>query len=237
MVIKGLFFDLDDTIYDKSSYNIAAFEQIAEFISSEYDENIEYIKKIIIYNWILNGSEYKFLFNDIAQIINKEEEKNIVKKCVEIFHSIHPNLKLYDDFLKIHKKLKETFFMGIITDGNYKMQKNKINYLGLNEVFEEIIYTDLMGISKPNVIPFLKMLKISELNSNEVIFIGDNPFRDIMGALNANLYTIRILRGEFIDIKNIPQFLPHRSTFNYNNFQKIINSIDKIKNYYKKKRI
>jgi putative hydrolase of the HAD superfamily len=54
---------------------------------------------------------------------------------------------------------------------------------------------------KPSIAAYKLALKKIKSRPEETAFIGDNPLRDFSGAKKLNIKTIRILRGEYKDIK------------------------------------
>jgi putative hydrolase of the HAD superfamily len=204
-MIKALIFDLDDTLYYEKEYVLGAFKEVAYYLGSKYEKNKEEL--YIRMQEILNEHGRGKIFNVICEEMSFKEDIN---GLVDIYRNSKPKLKLYKDseeFLIWARK--RGYKLGIITDGCSKVQWNKINSLGVQDLVDKIIATDDLGKEfwKPNIRPYLDMMHYLNINKEECIYIGDNPNKDFVGARKLGIKTIRIIREEgdhintFLDIE------------------------------------
>ena len=73
---------------------------------------------------------------------------------------------------------------GIVTNGN-DYQLKKIETTGLKNKYNFVIASEIFGHSKPKIEIFqetLRLLKLNTVDIDKVLFIGDNPYTDIIGA-------------------------------------------------------
>lgn len=70
--------------------------------------------------------------------------------------------------------------------------------MNLVEFFDVVIGLEDTGKLKPSAIPFRKALKMMKLKPEEVIFIGDNPQRDILGAKKVGMKTVLFNYGRLV---------------------------------------
>jgi putative hydrolase of the HAD superfamily len=198
--MKAIIFDLDNTLYDYRDYFYQVFLELSEYFYKKYQipEN-EFIKTSVD---ILNKrkSRYPKLFNEILELLNIPE--NEVKFCVDVFSSgkfpIVPFNGVYDilDYLK-----NKNYFLGIITDGDYMRQREKIKSLKIEHYFNTVVYTDILQSPKPSPTPYQYIISKFSINPKLSYYVGDDPDVDFKGAKSVGLNTIRVLYGEFINKK------------------------------------
>lgn len=167
--VKGVIFDLDDTLYGEKQYVKSGYKKIAEFLG---DASVE--EKLWQY-----FEQGKRAVDEYLAEINKSDLKD---KCLEIYRKQIPEISLYDGVLELIESLKSKGIkVGIITDGRVEGQKNKIKALGLEGMVDDIIITDELGgvqFRKPNDISFRIMQCRWKLNFEQMLYIGDNPSKD-----------------------------------------------------------
>lgn len=198
-MMKTIFFDLDNTLYNTEQYYLGAFENIVEYLRNNYkiDKNKSY--QFLVDLWKKKSSAYPRLFDDLLDHFNIKED---VKVIVQIFNK-HPieSCYLYYDSISMLKKLKhEGYKIGIITDGNVHRQKRKIESSSLKNLVDDVTYTN-ESKPKPSSLPFINALNKMRIRPSDAIYVADNPFLDFKGAKIVGMKTTRILRGEFAGIK------------------------------------
>ena len=167
--IKGVIFDLDDTLYSEKDYVRSGYRKIAEYLNDDF----AYEK---LWEYFLEG---KPAIDGYLSEINRLDLK---AECLEVYRNQMPDITLYDGAIELIEKLKSKGVrVGIITDGRVEGQKNKLKALGLDEIVEDIIITDELGgiqFRKPNDISFGIMQCRWKLPFEQMIYVGDNPQKD-----------------------------------------------------------
>jgi len=196
--MKGILFDLDNTLFDVEQYFSGAFLQISMFLSTKYKISKNKIFRILMEIWKKHTSMYPYLFNDLLDILDLKENVN---EIVRMFNSFTGELQPYEDVIPTLSVLKNmNFKLGIITDGNVERQKRKIELLKLQMYFNSIIFTYEISNPKPSIIPYQSAVKRLKLIPKKSYYIGDNPYIDFEGAKKIGLITIRIKKGEFASV-------------------------------------
>lgn len=197
--MKAIFFDLDDTLYNKKQYYLGAFKEISKYLSKRYKFPPQKLYKCLIELWKEKTSVYPYLFDDLLRALQIGDSGS-VKNIVKIFNGYKSKLKPYQGVIPTLKKLrKQGYKLGIITDGNIKRQKRKIKLLGIKNFFEAIVYTKEIA-SKPSKRVFLVAIKKLKVNPENAFYVADNPLIDFEGAKKNGMRTIRLKRGEFARI-------------------------------------
>lgn len=193
--MKAALFDLDNTLYDAQQYFLGAFTDVSKYISAKHDIPERAVYKALVKLWKEKTSMYPYLFNDLLELLHLGQDS--LPTVVKTFNEYAGTIELYPDAIPTLRSLKETGVkLGIITDGNVKRQKRKIELLGLSPLFDAIIYAE-EAAPKPSPTPFLAALERLNVRAADAFYIADNPLIDFRGAKEAGMKTIRVLQGEF----------------------------------------
>ncbi len=214
---KLVIFDLDDTIYPESMYNLACYKASSECVYKDYG--------IDIYPEIerrFNNGEYRDLFNkalkDKGLFLN---ESYIRSKLLAAYRSYKPDLRPYAGFLNEIEKLKRNYKLAIITDGNINIQRHKIESLSIKKYFEYILCSSELGdgISKPMAQPYEKVLSHFNILANDAVYIGDNIEKDFIYPMSCGMHSILLKNLEEnnnLIYKNEIGKVPPNVCFSYN---------------------
>jgi len=196
--MEAVIFDLDNTLYDISQYNYGAFRDISQYISSKYTLSDDMLYRKLVEIWHNRTSLYPKLFDEFLGELNLINE---LEEVIKIFNAYNGDLQTYPDAIPTLKQLKKfKYKLGLITDGNPQRQKRKIKLLHLNQYFDVEIFTSLLQHPKPSEIPFFRAVSELDVRPENACYIGDNPVIDFEGAKKAGLITIRLRKGEFLNI-------------------------------------
>lgn len=193
-----IIFDLDDTLYEEISFVKGGIKSVAGFLEKEYMINYEYSYKQ------LSDILFKFGRGKIFDIFLKNEKifsKSLTKKCINIYRSHEPNIKLYKSAIKILEKFRP-YNIYLVTDGNKLVQARKVKSLNIEKYFKRIFITHRYGIknSKPSLHCFNLIKKIEDCNWSDLVYIGDNPSKDFISLNKIGAKTIRLSRGPYANI-------------------------------------
>lgn len=165
--IKGVIFDLDDTLYNEKEYVKSGYKAVAEYLG-----DVSIADRL--WKEFISG---KSAFDEVLNQLKKMDD---LQKCIRIYQEHKPTLNLNDGAKELVKSLKErNIKIGIITDGRPNGQRNKIEALGLSGL-DYIITDELGGIQfrKPCDIAFRIMARRWKLDNENVVYIGDNLNKD-----------------------------------------------------------
>lgn len=204
--IKAVLFDLDDTLINskKAEYNaICEFKTIyAELNEFENNDFAKLWNKVTLetYEKYLNGDitfeelrilRMKRLFNNYHIDISYED----ATEKFSIYQNLYEkNWILFDDAIEVLEYLNNKYRLVIVSNGDGKQQRRKIAYTGLNKFFSDIVISSEVGYSKPEKEIFEIACKITGLQPQNCIMIGDKYKVDIEGSLNAGIQGIWVNR-------------------------------------------
>ncbi|MCR4695994.1 MAG: HAD-IA family hydrolase [Lachnospiraceae bacterium] len=195
--IKAYIFDLDDTLYDEEQYVSSAISDVCRYISNKH--NIEYDA---LFDYCMHSIQVDGRGNTFNKLCDEFSITEDIKQLVDIYKSCNPILNLYDDADEVIKYLKENNKkIGIITDGNAKVQNSKVRALGLYELADSVILTGNLrdgdkAITKPDERVYKACLDELNVPTVEAVYVGDNPLKDFVGAKKIGMKTVRIIRNK-----------------------------------------
>eukprot|EP00238_Polyblepharides_amylifera_P004699 CAMPEP_0196584698 /NCGR_PEP_ID=MMETSP1081-20130531/48116_1 /TAXON_ID=36882 /ORGANISM="Pyramimonas amylifera, Strain CCMP720" /LENGTH=249 /DNA_ID=CAMNT_0041906001 /DNA_START=23 /DNA_END=769 /DNA_ORIENTATION=+ len=203
MKVKAVFFDLDDTLVLTSKHGERAWTEVGKLAKSKKPQLDEkalleaYKKRFVATPWDIT---YKVEVTEWRSGMWSEslKEQNIddlvlareLQGCFdEVRLSNFPFEKGTKEMLdKLHAQGIKT---GIITNGHYKVQQDKIKACKAAEWFDIIINGGEEVIAgrkeKPDASIFLKACKIAGVSPNEAVHVGDSLSTDIQGGINAGV--------------------------------------------------
>lgn len=221
MIKKAVFFDLDNTLYDYSSYYSEVLKELARYLSERYNASPEKVHSVGMELLREKTSRYPLFFNKLLESFDIPQYE--VSTCLELFNCFSGRIYPYEDVIPTLEKLKNRgYILGLITDGNPKRQKRKVKLLGLEDYFDIIVFTHDLNSPKPSRTPYEYALKKADISPELAYYVGDDPNVDFKGAKEAGMSTIRILSGEF---KVIPK--SKYVDYEINSLNEIFKIIDK----------
>lgn len=75
---------------------------------------------------------------------------------------------------------------------------------GVSHLFEAVIISADLAMRKPNPLIFQRMLEMLSLGPDEILFVGDTPREDVVGARNAGIPIAWLSRGKGLLPEGIP---------------------------------
>ena len=130
------------------------------------------------------------------QKLNANSSPELIQELVRVYRSHKPAIQLYPDASWILEHLRGKAQLGIITDGFLKTQQNKVAALGIEGLFDCIVYSDSFGAAewKPSPTPYKTLMKRLECYGAECIYVADNPLKDFVSAKRLGWRTVQIVR-------------------------------------------
>lgn len=176
--IKGVIFDLDDTLYSEKEYVRSGYKAVSDYLGGRYEEEL--------WNYFEAG---KPAIDELLKQLGRENEK---AKVLSVYRSHQPDIHLYPGVTEMIEELKaKSIKVGIITDGRPEGQRNKLEALGLD--VDDVIVTDELGgvqFRKPCDIAFRIMMTRWRLNPADIVYVGDNPVKDFQAPQQLGMKSI-----------------------------------------------
>ena len=178
--IKGVIFDLDDTVYSEKEYIKSGYKAVSDYLGGGFEDKL--------WDYFNSG---KLAIDELLNELGLDAEKDAV---LNIYRNHKPNIHLYDGVVGLIESLKiRDIKIGIITDGRPEGQRNKITSLGLDRLVDDIIITDELGrvqFRKPCDIAFRILQTRWRMYPNEIIYVGDNANKDFQAPQQLGMKNI-----------------------------------------------
>jgi YjjG family noncanonical pyrimidine nucleotidase len=205
--IKAVVFDLDNTLIDHSAAEQAAIERLlplyaddspigeilknspAHFISAYRRWNEILWRKLAMREISAEELKWRRFASALTECAPEAAENRIVELGREMGEEY---LRLYAEHWRAFPEADETlgalaarYRLGLITNGFSEQQRAKLARFGWATRFDALALSDEVGVMKPHKPIFDYILARLELESEEVVYVGDHYESDIAGAQNA----------------------------------------------------
>ncbi|WP_407355736.1 HAD family hydrolase [Methanolobus sp. WCC5] len=192
MKIKGIIFDMDNTLFDFVEAKMIACTEVVGFLGTGDPEELfgYFRRKKHGFENPENIRDY-MVDNDI-QPLEKYEQ------CIHIYETRKlRHIILYPRVKETLEELKKMgLLLGIVTDASSHNARKRLERLGIGKLMHSLTAHDMTGTKKPSPEPFIYALKTMGLSPGEVIFVGDSLRRDIAPSKKLGMLTAYAAYGD-----------------------------------------
>jgi len=188
--LKAIIFDLDDTLYLERDFVRSGFSYVASQCHQENGVNEMHI---------FNSLWGKFLEGARGNLFNLLLEENpdinmSLSDMINIYRSHRPDINLIKGINSLLVELNKNWPIALISDGCLNTQKNKLDSLGISDLFDIIMFTDSLGKKywKPSPVPFNTVLNKLGVKPDESVYIADNVKKDFLFPNQSGMKSIRV---------------------------------------------
>lgn len=188
--IKGVIFDLDDTLFSEKEYVKSGYKAVSDYLGGGYEDRL--------WSFFEAG---KAAIDELLKEIGREREK---EAAVEVYRSNIPVIHPYPGVVGMIEKLKDRGMkVGIITDGRPEGQRNKLEALKID--VDDVIITDELGgvqFRKPCDIAYRILLRRWRLPASQVVYVGDNVDKDFQAPQQLGMKSVWFRNSDGIYCRN-----------------------------------
>jgi FMN hydrolase / 5-amino-6-(5-phospho-D-ribitylamino)uracil phosphatase len=199
MSIRALCFDLDNTLWDVWPVIRRAEQAMYDFLALRYPrvvakltvEAMRAAREQTAAAYPQMRHDFTFLrmqtLRDHAHEFGYAE--NMAEEAFEAFIQARNEVVLYDDVLPALEELRSRYRLFTASNGNADLGK-----IGLAHYFERSIAARHVGALKPDPAIFHKVIEGTDLDLDQVAYVGDDPELDIVGARRAGMQAVWVNR-------------------------------------------
>jgi putative hydrolase of the HAD superfamily len=195
-VIKGVLFDLDETLILRSG-------AIRAFIKDQYRRFANRLSGVAEDVYVKNFLEIEqngVIGKDVAyprfvadlHLTGVSSDELLEDYRLHYPEFASPSPGAVETVRALHEAGTKT---GILSNGNARVQNAKIEAIGLGDCLDTVVISEAVGLKKPDPAIFALGVKNLGLAPGETLFVGDNPATDIVGAVAAGLQTAWFRNG------------------------------------------
>lgn len=188
--MRGLIFDLDDTLYPYSQFVAGGFAAVATHVEARFgvpaadaQQTLECARQTGAH-----GREMQALCSAYGLPLA------LVPELVKVFRSHPPTLTLHKGAETMLRRVRaDGWRTAILTNGLPCVQAAKVSALRLGTLVDHVVFAEEHAPGgKPAAAPFLEALRRLGLPSCRCVFVGDDTFCDIAGARSVGMATILV---------------------------------------------
>ncbi len=200
-MIKGVIFDLDDTLYNATECYQYGMNSLSEYVYEEFDIQ----KEDFIDKFAAAKKDVKTQLGDVAashnrllyiqrflEMIGKSPFQYALKMYEIYWNSAFKDMSLYEYVIPLFRMLKgQKRKIIILSDLTAHIQYRKIERLAIRDYIDFLITSEEVGKEKPSGESFDAVKKKTGLTENELLMVGDSYEKDIIGARKAGIRAIQ----------------------------------------------
>lgn len=194
-MITTVVFDLDDTLYDEIDYCRSGFSAAAEFLAGRPDTSSA--ERIFAAMWrqFMSGNRSR-TFNAALDELGVGYDQRRIGELIDVYRNHVPKIELPSDSRDILAELSTKYTLALLTDGFLPAQQLKVQSLGIERYFAQIIYTEELGREcwKPSEAGFEKVLESLGIQPDSAVYVADNENKDFIAPNRLGFATVQILR-------------------------------------------
>lgn len=203
--VRVVAFDLDGTL---CYYTVSTQEAIAEALR-QAGHSIDLVgdpdEAAVRHNelwWEIeqNESSAMSLRERIWQRLLAEhevEQVGLARELAETYAQVRvPCVRLYKGARELLCDLRDSYRLGLLTNGPSDMQWPKIEHLDIQSLFNVVLVSGDVGIHKPNRLIFEQFLSRLGVAAKEVLYVGNSYRMDVVGAKGVGMLSAWIRDGD-----------------------------------------
>lgn len=193
--IRGIVFDLDDTLYPERSYAFSGFAAVSRWLRVRHACPFDPEERMKA----LFETEYRpRVFDRVLVELGLPPSEAAVSEMVDCYRSHIPKISLYHDADAALTRWSGAFRLGLISDGPEGVQRRKIDALGLSGRIEQVILTDTWGREywKPHVRGFRAIEAAWGWDESSLLYVADNPSKDFLAPRCLGWRTLKLCRPD-----------------------------------------
>ena len=195
---RAIVFDLDDTLYPEPVFTFSGYEAVTrEFADRLGTPTGALVSRM---RGLFDTCDRGRVFDVIVAEAGAADVEALVPAMIETFRTHHSAIRLHPDADAALTRLRDRYWLGLISDGPLNMQNNKLDALNLRSRLDEIILTDEWGRQywKPHPRAFEEMSRRLGVPPAACTYVADNPAKDFVAPNALGWQTVFVRRSDGI---------------------------------------
>jgi putative hydrolase of the HAD superfamily len=191
--IRGLVFDLDDTLYLEREYVRSGYRSVSTWLDGlggcSGDEIFAHLWSL--FEQRIQGDTFDRLLRAYPALTPHVQ----VEALVSAYRAHRPRIMPGTGVVALLRCWRERGYrMGLLSDGPLACQQEKVAAIGLKPLFAPVVLTDRWGREfwKPHPRGYQQFEAAWGLAPGQLVYIGDNPDKDFVTPRRRGWHTIRL---------------------------------------------
>jgi HAD superfamily hydrolase (TIGR01509 family) len=195
-MIRVIAFDLDDTLWDVGPVITRAESILASWLEKEISgycyepTKLKQIRETLLKEdptlaHRLTAFRQRLIETSLLSHLDEKRAIFHAEGAMEIFLTARNEVEFFEGTLSTLRNIAKSFQLGAITNGNADIYK-----LGLNDCFSFAFSAEQVGAPKPAPDLFHAALAYTGCEPSQMIYVGDDPIKDVDAANEVGLHTI-----------------------------------------------
>jgi putative hydrolase of the HAD superfamily len=211
-IFRAALFDMDDTLIDRRGayddvYRVMYDQQELIHSSTSWEDALDFF-------WSLSPDNATDANTAIFEIQKRwpgvpgdsKSHYNFYFSSMVKFMKVLPGAVDFIDWMNSNE-----VNWGVVTNGD-QFQHEKAKNTGIDNITPFLLASKLFGVDKPAPEVFMeavRLLDVDDIKTEEILFVGDNPYTDIIGAHGVGMKTawLRMGRDKYPDDAPAPDYI------------------------------
>ena len=210
-MIRVIAFDLDDTLWNVAPVIKRAESILADWLEKEVTGySYEPSKLMPIRERLLSDDpslghrltafRQQLIKASLVTHLDEQSAASHAERAMEIFLAARNEVEFFEGALYTLRDIARSFQLGAITNGNADIHR-----LGLTDCFSFAFSAEQVGAPKPAPDLFHAALAHTGCEPAEMVYVGDDPIKDVDAANKVGLHTIWMRsKGRLIESETHP---------------------------------
>ena len=190
-MIQAIAFDLDDTLFPEEDFVYSGYLAVSEAVNKDFGLHI-YGDLVALFRAGKHAQAFELALRGHLESV----PESYLRSLVQVYRGHEPELHLFPEVATVLRELRMQYRLGLISDGYETVQERKLHALDIRHNFEVIVFSDQWGSKfwKPHARPFLECARMFDLDPVSMVYVGDNPAKDVVTARKMGMVTVRVRR-------------------------------------------
>jgi 2-haloalkanoic acid dehalogenase type II len=199
--VRAVCFDLDNTLWDVWPVIVRAEQKMYDFLAQRYPRvvasmTLEMMRAAREQTAAAHPQmrhDFTFLRKQTLREHAKEfgYAEAMAEEAFDAFIQARNEVELYADVLPALEQLRARYRLFTASNGNADLGK-----IGIAHFFERTIAARHVGALKPDPAIFHKVIEGTDLDLDQVAYVGDDPELDVEGARRAGMQAVWVNRED-----------------------------------------